>query len=41
MPDVDMETGLPEVGAPRVLRLMEKIRPDTVLTFGRPAESRL
>jgi LmbE family N-acetylglucosaminyl deacetylase len=34
LPDVDMETGLPEVGAGRVLRLMEKIRPDTVLTFG-------
>jgi LmbE family N-acetylglucosaminyl deacetylase len=34
LPDVDMETGLPEVGAGRVLHLMEKIQPDTVLTFG-------
>jgi LmbE family N-acetylglucosaminyl deacetylase len=34
LPDVDMETSLPEIGAHRVRRLMEKIRPDTVLTFG-------
>jgi LmbE family N-acetylglucosaminyl deacetylase len=34
LPDVDMQTGLPEVGAERVRRLMEKIRPDSVLTFG-------
>jgi LmbE family N-acetylglucosaminyl deacetylase len=34
LPDVDMETALPEVGAERVRLLIEKIRPDTVLTFG-------
>ncbi|HLB62894.1 MAG TPA: PIG-L family deacetylase [Actinomycetota bacterium] len=34
LPDVDMDSSLPEVGARRVSRLMEKISPDTVLTFG-------
>lgn len=34
LPDVDMQTGLPEVGAERVRLLIEKIQPDTVLTFG-------
>jgi LmbE family N-acetylglucosaminyl deacetylase len=34
LPDVDMDAPLPEVGALRVRRLMEKVRPDTVLTFG-------
>lgn len=34
LPDVDMESPLPEVGAARVRALLEKIRPDTVLTFG-------
>ncbi|MBI3648373.1 MAG: hypothetical protein HY240_06460 [Actinobacteria bacterium] len=29
-----MQSPLPDVGADRVRRLMEKIRPDTVLTFG-------
>jgi len=34
LPDVDMQTPLPDVGASRVGSLMEKISPDTVLTFG-------
>jgi LmbE family N-acetylglucosaminyl deacetylase len=34
LPDVDMQTALPEVGAGRVRALIEKTRPDTVLTFG-------
>ncbi|HEY7401738.1 MAG TPA: PIG-L family deacetylase [Actinomycetota bacterium] len=34
LPDVDMQSPLPEVGAERVRLLFEKIRPDTVLTFG-------
>jgi len=34
LPDVDMQSPLPEVGAARVRNLMEKISPDTVLTFG-------
>ena len=34
LPDIDMESPLPEVGAGRVRAVMEKIRPDTVLTFG-------
>jgi LmbE family N-acetylglucosaminyl deacetylase len=34
LPDIDMDSGLPEIGAARVRRLMEKVQPDTVLTFG-------
>jgi LmbE family N-acetylglucosaminyl deacetylase len=34
LPDVDMESPLPDVGGARVRALVEKIRPDTVLTFG-------
>ena len=34
LPDVDMQTGLPEEGYPRVLELMAEVEPDTVLTFG-------
>ena len=34
LPDVDMDTGLPESGYDRVRTIMEDVRPDTVLTFG-------
>jgi len=34
LPDVDMQTGLPESGSEDVARVMAEIRPDTVLTFG-------
>jgi LmbE family N-acetylglucosaminyl deacetylase len=34
LPDVDMETGLPEKGYERVRELVEEIQPDTILTFG-------
>jgi LmbE family N-acetylglucosaminyl deacetylase len=34
LPDVDMETGLPEKGYDRVRELVEEIQPDTILTFG-------
>ena len=34
LPDIGMDTPLPDVGAVRVLELMEEIKPDTVLTFG-------
>jgi LmbE family N-acetylglucosaminyl deacetylase len=34
LPDVDMHTPLPDIGAMRVRLLMDKIKPDTVLTFG-------
>jgi LmbE family N-acetylglucosaminyl deacetylase len=34
LPDIDMDTGLPESGAGRVLELMREIQPHTVLTFG-------
>ena len=34
LPDIDMQTPLPDVGASRVKALMHKIKPDTVLTFG-------
>jgi LmbE family N-acetylglucosaminyl deacetylase len=34
LPDVDMQTGLPETGADRVRRLVAEVQPDTVLTFG-------
>jgi LmbE family N-acetylglucosaminyl deacetylase len=34
LPDIGMDSPLPDVGAGRVLELMEEIKPDTVLTFG-------
>jgi LmbE family N-acetylglucosaminyl deacetylase len=34
LPDIDMDSPLPESGAERVRALMREIRPDTVLTFG-------
>jgi LmbE family N-acetylglucosaminyl deacetylase len=34
LPDVDMDTGLPEKGYERVRDLVEEIQPDTILTFG-------
>jgi len=34
LPDVDMQTPLPKIGASRVRGLMEKVRPASVLTFG-------
>lgn len=34
LPDIDMQTGLPEDGYERVRDLVEDIRPDTMLTFG-------
>ena len=34
LPDIDMDTPLPEQGSPQVLALLEEVRPDTVLTFG-------
>ncbi len=34
LPDVDMETGLPDEGYARVRDLVEALQPDTVLTFG-------
>ncbi|MGZ8636494.1 MAG: PIG-L deacetylase family protein [Actinomycetota bacterium] len=34
LPDVDMQTGLPEEGYARVLGLVADVRPDTILTFG-------
>ena len=34
LPDIDMETGLPEGGYASVRDLVEDVRPDTVLTFG-------
>ncbi|HZD17939.1 MAG TPA: PIG-L family deacetylase [Actinomycetota bacterium] len=34
LPDIDMDTGLPEEGYARVRDLMAEVRPDTVLTFG-------
>jgi LmbE family N-acetylglucosaminyl deacetylase len=34
LPDVDMQTGLPEAGYGRVRELVAEVRPDTVLTFG-------
>jgi LmbE family N-acetylglucosaminyl deacetylase len=34
LPDVDMETGLPEEGYERVRDLVVDIQPDTILTFG-------
>ena len=34
LPDIDMETGLPEEGYERVVELVRDVRPDTILTFG-------
>ncbi len=34
LPDVDMDTGLPEHGYERVRDLVTEIQPDTILTFG-------
>jgi LmbE family N-acetylglucosaminyl deacetylase len=34
LPDIDMETGLPEDGYAAVLDLVREVQPDTVLTFG-------
>ncbi len=34
LPDVDMDTGLPDGGADDVAAVMSELRPDTVLTFG-------
>lgn len=34
LPDVDMDTALPEAGYERVRELVADVRPDTVLTFG-------
>lgn len=34
LPDIDMDTALPEEGAARVRALMQEVDPDTVLTFG-------
>jgi LmbE family N-acetylglucosaminyl deacetylase len=34
MPDIDMDTPLPESGAARVRQLMREVAPDSVLTFG-------
>lgn len=34
LPDIDMETGLPEEGYARVRDLVAEVRPDTVLSFG-------
>ena len=34
LPDIDMDTPLPESGAARVRELVAEIRPQTVLTFG-------
>jgi LmbE family N-acetylglucosaminyl deacetylase len=34
LPDIDMDTPLPEVGYERVRAIMEEVQPDAVLTFG-------
>ena len=34
MPDVDMDTPLPDAGLDMVRDIMREVRPDTVLTFG-------
>jgi LmbE family N-acetylglucosaminyl deacetylase len=34
LPDIDMDTGLPEEGYARVRDLVAEVRPDTILTFG-------
>ena len=34
LPDIDMDTGLPEEGYDHVRQLVEEVQPDTLLTFG-------
>jgi LmbE family N-acetylglucosaminyl deacetylase len=34
LPDIDMDTALPEEGYERVRTLVAEVRPDTILTFG-------
>ena len=34
LPDIDMDTGLPDDGYPRVRELVAEVQPDTILTFG-------
>jgi LmbE family N-acetylglucosaminyl deacetylase len=34
LPDIDMDTGLPEEGYARVRELVADVQPDTILTFG-------
>lgn len=34
LPDIDMDTGLPEEGYQRVRDLVAEVQPDTILTFG-------
>jgi LmbE family N-acetylglucosaminyl deacetylase len=34
LPDIDMDTGLPEEGYGRVRELVEQVQPDTILSFG-------
>ncbi len=34
LPDIDMDTPLPESSYPRILELMTEVQPQTVLTFG-------
>ena len=34
LPDIDMDTGLPEEGYARVRELVAEVQPDTILTFG-------
>jgi LmbE family N-acetylglucosaminyl deacetylase len=34
LPDIDMETGLPERGYERVVEIVRDVQPDTILTFG-------
>ncbi|MGZ4126196.1 MAG: PIG-L deacetylase family protein [Actinomycetota bacterium] len=34
LPDIDMETGLPEHGYERVVEIVRDVQPDTILTFG-------
>ncbi len=34
LPDIDMDTPLPESGAARVREIMQQVQPDTVLSFG-------
>lgn len=34
LPDIDMETGLPDHGYERVVEIVRDVRPDTILTFG-------
>jgi LmbE family N-acetylglucosaminyl deacetylase len=34
LPDIDMDTGLPDMGYARVLEIVADVQPDTILTFG-------